>query len=480
MKENIGKIPINAVMINKLGTISEFSEFAKTSDLLSEFFQSGNTNIHEIFARETALEKITEIGYRCYFNVRNKILEVVCIKIEISEDKFLLIIKDELKTSDDSSKFMRNLSKEVKSPLNDIFSCITALNTGELSIDQKHIVSKLKTSCILLVEVVNDILDYSRLEAGNLPLELRPFSIVNCVKNTNNIYHCKAGDKKIKMEVVIDKDIPEYVLGDSARIQQILLNLYSNSVKYTESGGEIKTRVSLTSYKKTDNLVSLLFSVKDTGCGIELKNHDLLFKSYTQLFSLYSTSETKKPGSGLGLAICKKLCYLMGGEIWLNQSDTSGSEFCFKIHVDKVAGYGISKDISKIPANVLLEKNILIIDSDIPDRLLLCNILSSWDATVYPCSTIEEALMFLKIKINFSAILLDISKKNSMVLANKIKDTKKNIPMIALSSIGGKLTPFVKESFAYLLIKPIKEKEIIPVLAAILENKDSSCNTGCI
>jgi signal transduction histidine kinase len=477
MKDNIGKIPINALMINKLGTILEFSEFAKTSDLLSDFFQSGNTNVHDIFARETALEKITEIGYRCYFIVMNKILEVVCIKIEISEDKFLLIIKDELKTIDDASKFMCNLSKEVKSPLNDIFSCIAALNTSDLTIEHKHIVSKLKSSCILLIEVINDILDYSRLESGNLPLELKPFSIVNCIKKTHNIYHSKADDKKINMEIVIDKDIPEYVVGDSPRIQQILLNLYSNSLKCTESGGKIKTRVSLTPYKKTDNLVSLLFSIKDTGCGIDVRNHDLLFKSYTQLFSLYSTSETKKPGSGLGLAICKKLCYLMGGEIWLNRSDSTGSEFCFKIHVDKVSGYGISKDISQINKAILMEKHILIIDSDITDRIAICGILTSWGANVYPCSTSEEAFMFLKTKIKFTAILLDISKKNSMVLANKIKDTAKNIPLLALSSIGGKLTPSIKESFAYLLIKPIKEKEIIPVLADIFENKTDCCDT---
>lgn len=479
MKDNIGKIPINAVMVNKLGVISEFSEFSKTSDLMSGFFQSGNTNIHSIFVKETALENITELGYRCFLKLKNKILEVVCIKIEITEDKFLLIIKDELKTSDDANKFMCNLSKEVKSPLNDIFSCITMLNIGELSIEHKHIVSKLKASCILLIEVINDILDYSRLDAGNLSLELKPFSIVNCVQNTHNIYQSKADDKKIIMGLDVDKGIPEYILGDSARIQQILINLYSNSVKYTQPGGEIKTRVCLAPYKKSDNLLSLLFSVKDTGSGIDAENRDLLFKSYTQLFSLYSDSGDKKPGSGLGLAICKKLCYLMGGDIWLNKSDSSGSEFCFKIHVDKVSGYGVSKDISKIPANFLLEKNILIVESDIPDRLLMCNILSSWDAIVYPCCTIEEALLFLKTKINFSAILLDISKKNSMTIANKIKDTKKNIPVIALSSIGGKLAPSVKESFAYLLIKPIKEKEIIPVLAAILENKESACNTGC-
>lgn len=479
MKDIVGKIPINAVIIDKSGNISQFSEFAKTSELMSEFFQSGNTNIHEIFARETTLENITELGYRCFFKIKNKILEVISNKIQLEEDKFLLIIKDELNTTDDANKFMCNLSKEVKAPLNAVFNCIETLTATELTDIQKKYVYNLKTSCILLIEVINDILDFSRLETGKLALELKPFSLVNCIEKSMNICKSKAEYKKISMEVVVDADIPEYVLGDSSRIQQILLNLYSNSVKYTESGGEIRTRVSLTSSKKADGLVSLLFSVKDTGCGIELKNHDLLFKSYTQLFSLYSNSDTKKPGSGLGLAICKKLCYLMGGEIWLNKSDTSGSEFCFKIHLDKVSEYGISKDISKIPTNVLLEKNILIIDSDIPDRLLVCNILSSWDATVYPCSTIEEALLFLKTKINFSAILLDISKKNSMTIANKIKDTKKNIPLIALSSIGGKLIPSVKESFAYLLIKPIKEKEIIPVLAAMLEIKASSCDTGC-
>jgi DNA-binding response OmpR family regulator/nitrogen-specific signal transduction histidine kinase len=472
----IKNLTFNALVVDKSGDILDFSEYCTTSALLSDFLKPGSKkNIHSVFARDISLDSITELDYRCYFKIKNKILGVTLNKVDLLGGFFLVIIKDDLKVSDDANRFMCNLSREIKKPLNKIIESISLLSGTSLSDEQYKVVENLKENTLILLESTNDILDYSRLESGNLALTLKPFNLTSCVTKAIEIIKTKNNSKNIDISFTIDKDIPDYVIGDAFRIQQILLNLYSNSIKYTDAEGKISTKILLADSKFNGNKIVLFFSIKDTGSGIQEINHDLIFKSYTQLFTIYSKSDPDKSGIGIGLAICKELCYLMEGDIWLNNSNNSGTELCFRICVERLDDYHLSQDISSITTETFTNKKILLIDPENSHRFYLGNLLTKWGFSVFPCSSGEDSLFLVNSKIPFEVIILDITVyTNSETLTiNKLKSLAKDIPIVAISGIGSKLSPSGKEKYAYLVTKPVKEKNIISALASIFDDREN-------
>ena len=223
------------------------------------------------------------------------------------------------------SEFLANMSHEIRTPMNGVLGMAQLLAETELTDKQNHYVSVLNQSGRLLMTVLNDILDYSKIEAGKLVLEQRAFSPEQAVNDVYELLKNNAYEKGILLSVNFDPICPEFLVGDAIRFRQILLNLMNNAIKFTEQG---RVGVSVICDKKNDRYVILKVRVEDTGIGIDDKAQENLFVSFSQVDS----SGTRKfGGTGLGLAISKRLVELMGGEIGVESVAGKGSVFWFNV-----------------------------------------------------------------------------------------------------------------------------------------------------
>lgn len=231
------------------------------------------------------------------------------------------------------SNFLANMSHEIRTPLNGIIGTAQLLARSDLSIEQRELLQNLQSSSNLIINIISDILDLSKIEADKLVLDPRPVNIRNCIKTVLAI--CKPGiavsGKNIALTCKIDDKLAEYVKMDEGRVQQILLNLISNAIKFTEEG-EVSLNVSVK--LTTGGIQEVTFAVSDTGIGISDEALMQLFKPFTQV---NTTALRKYGGTGLGLSICKKLVEMMDGEIWADSKEAQGSVFSFILPLEVAA-----------------------------------------------------------------------------------------------------------------------------------------------
>ena len=225
------------------------------------------------------------------------------------------------------SNFLANMSHEIRTPLNGIIGTTQLLSKSELSAEQQELLQTLQSSSNLLINIISDILDLSKIEADKLTLVPTVFNIHDCIKTVMEI--CQPGvenDKKaIKLNCVIDEALVSYVRADESRLQQILVNLIGNAVKFTDDGFVKLTVEVADTYEQIQEVI---FHVSDSGIGISEEALAQLFKPFTQV---NTTALRKYGGTGLGLSICKKLVELMNGKIWVKSRELEGSVFSFSL-----------------------------------------------------------------------------------------------------------------------------------------------------
>jgi signal transduction histidine kinase/CheY-like chemotaxis protein len=232
------------------------------------------------------------------------------------------------------SDFLATMSHEIRTPLNGIVGFIEMLSHTKLDAEQTDYVGTIQASSETLMALINDILDFSKIETGNLKLELRQFNLIHMMRDLSAMFFNQAAEKGMSLEIDISDDVPRRLKGDETRIRQVLINLLSNSIKFTDEG-EIRLLVSLHSECDSSGMMEIEFEVRDTGIGIKREQLKNLFKPFSQ----GDASTTRKyGGTGLGLAICKRLSEAMGGKIWAASTPGEGSSFYTRMRVGEATG----------------------------------------------------------------------------------------------------------------------------------------------
>lgn len=376
--------------------------------------------------------------------------------------------------SDDSapkSMFLANMSHEIRTPLNGIVGMLTLLEGTALTDEQQDYVEMINECSVNLMAIIHDILDFSKLEAKKLSLDTKCMDLRACLETACDIVQGQLHDKQLSLEYTIDPRVPEKIACDSNRLKQVLLNLLSNSVKFSNVSGNIRLLVDLKDADDSDAADAaadegthhqrIQFTIIDTGVGIHPADHNKLFTSFSQI-----EDQENKPqqGTGLGLAICKEIVQLMNGTIWLDWSERGkGSRFCFDVAVEECFD---DDDYTPGPPDSLAldrvrGKKVLIVDDNMVNRMSISKLVTDWGMHAHPFSSAEEALFFSKF-MEFDVGIVDVCIRtvDGVGLASKLRQTaQRAIPLIALSSLGEKI-PVFDNHFVTHIVKPVKEAKL--------------------
>jgi CheY-like chemotaxis protein/HPt (histidine-containing phosphotransfer) domain-containing protein/two-component sensor histidine kinase len=362
-------------------------------------------------------------------------------------------------------QFLANMSHEIRTPMNSILGFTNLLKRTELNPMQREYIQNIHSAGENLLTLVNDILDLSKIEAGMMSMEETRFSLRSMVSSVGAMFIEKIREKDLKFNVHIDKDVPDILSGDAVRLTQILVNLISNAVKFTDKG-EISVYVQLLSSSETDARIKLC--VKDTGIGIAPEKQSAIFERFQQ-----AELETTRRfgGTGLGLSIVKQLIEIQGGSIRLESEPGKGSEFIVElVYTLPDLAQMYSEALAEQEEQVPLQKiKVLIAEDNHMNQQLIKHLMKSWSLDHFIVETGAEAVEALK-HHSYSIVLMDIQMPDmdgymaTTIIRNELKS---DVPIIAMTAhaMVGEREKCLQLGMNDYVSKPIKETVLYNIIA---------------
>ncbi|USD39947.1 response regulator [Vibrio sp. SCSIO 43135] len=408
------------------------------------------------------------------FGELSKSFDLMSLQLKQSYEDLKAARQEAEHACESKGRFLASMSHEIRTPMNGVLGILSLLEETKLSKEQQQLVTTATQSGAFLLSVINDILDFTRMESNTLRLEHQPFELKTCIEDVVDSFGPSAKAKDLILHSYIEGDVPSLVEGDVNRVRQILHNLIGNALKFTQEGS---ITVKVSAIPASNQQTTITCSVIDTGIGIEQSAMEYLFDEFTMVDQTYSRTQE---GSGLGLAICKRLCELMDGNIEVNSEPNQGSTFTFQITLNLAQSLTSNVEPSTHQmASALSGIRVLVAEDNKANQLVIKNMFLHAGIQIDLVENGVQAVEQVQ-EYSYDIVFMDISmpQMDGMTATQKIRalddPTISTLPIVALTAhaLTGDKEQFLKAGMSDYLSKPVRLSQLIEKIELFLVNEE--------